>query len=170
MAAMTSQQTERHMMASKTLAGQGAIASRSRVVATTFMCALSATVRFTTATGNEAKILGQSVHRSNPMTFIATRDGSPVFLQGSGAEIRPSHRLSKPEILPRAMCATHSDTDTTRRLSRAMAGSESRIGQSTSLFGKDAGPAYHIQLKVLTARGSPCPRFQTPRPPPLSTP
>jgi len=63
----------------ETLAGQGAIASRSRVVATTFICALSVTVRFTTATGNERKIEAQSAHRSTPMTFNTTRNGAPIL-------------------------------------------------------------------------------------------
>jgi len=67
------------MMALKTLAGQGAIPVRSRLVATTFIYALSVTVRFTTATGNEAKIPAQSVHLGNPLTLITTRDGAPVF-------------------------------------------------------------------------------------------
>jgi len=79
-----SQQVEGQMMVWKTFVSQTLIASRSRVVATTFMYALSATVRFTTATGNETKILAQSVHRTNPMIFIMTRDGLPIFCNDRG--------------------------------------------------------------------------------------
>jgi hypothetical protein len=91
------------MMVWKAL-GQPAIALRSRIVATTFIYALSVTVRFTTATGNEARIAAHAVHRSHPMVFLMTGDGLPIFC----GDRRPKFAL--PAAFPsrggfRAACA-----------------------------------------------------------------
>jgi hypothetical protein len=71
-------------MAWKNFVSRPAIASRSRAIATTFMYALSVTVRFTTATGNETKIPAQSAHRTNPLIFIMTGDGLPISCKDQG--------------------------------------------------------------------------------------
>jgi hypothetical protein len=88
------QQTDT-MMIWKNFVSQPAIASRSRVIATTFMYALSVTVRFTTATGNETKIPAQSVHRTNPLIFIMTGDGLPIYCKGQGP------KSAQPTVFPR---------------------------------------------------------------------
>lgn len=55
------------------------LASRPKVLTTTFMCALSATVRFASTGDEGAKIPEQPAHMQNPLVSIMTRDGVPIF-------------------------------------------------------------------------------------------
>jgi hypothetical protein len=54
------------------------LASRPRVLTTTFMCALSATVRLTSAEEGP-KIPAPPVRTYNPMVSVMTGDGAPIF-------------------------------------------------------------------------------------------
>lgn len=65
----------------KNLVNQSAtLASRPRVLTTTFMCALSAAVRFASTEGT--RIPAQPAHTHNDMVGIMTRDGVPIFCMG----------------------------------------------------------------------------------------
>jgi hypothetical protein len=59
------------------------LASRPRLVTTTFMCALSATVRLTSTADQGPKVPLQSVHARNPLVSIMTADGVPIFCRGT---------------------------------------------------------------------------------------
>ncbi|SFJ53122.1 hypothetical protein SAMN05216525_12787 [Bradyrhizobium sp. Gha] len=72
------------MMVWNYLVSQSAIlASRPRVLRTTFMCALSATVRFTSAIEEGQKIPAPSVDAQNPMVLITAADDVPLFCRSS---------------------------------------------------------------------------------------
>jgi hypothetical protein len=67
----------------KNLVNQSAnLASRPKVLTTTFMCALSATIRFASTGDEGAKIPAQPAHMQNPLVSIMTRDGVPIFCMG----------------------------------------------------------------------------------------
>jgi hypothetical protein len=67
----------------KNLVNQSAtLASRPKVLSTTFMCALSATVRLASTGDEGARIAAQSVHTRDPMVSIMTRDSVPIFCLG----------------------------------------------------------------------------------------
>ncbi|MGY3355019.1 hypothetical protein [Bradyrhizobium sp. 18] len=71
------------MMIWKNLVNQSAtLASRPKVLTTTFMCALSATVRFASTGDEGAKIPVEPAHRQNPLVSIMTRDSVPIFCTG----------------------------------------------------------------------------------------
>jgi len=55
------------------------LASRPRVLRTTFMCALSATVRFTSTIEAGQSITTPPVNARNPMVSIMPVDGVPLF-------------------------------------------------------------------------------------------
>jgi hypothetical protein len=70
-------------MAWKSIVSQSAtLASRPRVLTTTFMCALSATVRLTSSADEATRIPVQPAHTHNPVVSIMTRDGVPIFCRG----------------------------------------------------------------------------------------
>jgi len=70
-------------MAWKSFVSQSAtLASRQRVLTTTFMCALSATVRLTSTVGEATRMPAHPVHMLNPMASIMTRDSVPIFCRG----------------------------------------------------------------------------------------
>jgi hypothetical protein len=67
----------------KQLVNQSAtLASRPKVLTTTFMCALSATVRFASTGDEGTRILAQPTHTQNALVSIMTRDGVPIFCMG----------------------------------------------------------------------------------------
>ena len=71
----------------KQLVNQSAtLASRPKVLTTTFMCALSATVRFASTGDEGTRILAQPTHTQNALVSIMTRDGVPIFCMGLEAE------------------------------------------------------------------------------------
>jgi len=71
------------MMVLKSFVGQPAtLASRSRVVTATFMCALSAAVRLTSATEEGTKIPPPPVHAYNPLVSTMTAGDAPIFCGG----------------------------------------------------------------------------------------
>jgi hypothetical protein len=75
--------TEGHVMIWKNLANQSAtLASRPRVLTATFMCALSATVRFASTEAEGARIPAPSAHTQDPLVSIMTRDDVPIFCLG----------------------------------------------------------------------------------------
>ena len=55
------------------------LASRPRVLRTTFMCALAAAVRFTLAIEERQNIPAASINVQNPMVSITAADGVPLF-------------------------------------------------------------------------------------------
>jgi non-heme chloroperoxidase len=63
-----------------------AVRSRRGVLVTAFMYALSATVRFVSATGDEANIPTYSIQRINVMTSITTNDGVQLFYKDWGSK------------------------------------------------------------------------------------
>jgi hypothetical protein len=65
-------------MAWKNLIGPHAITSRRRVVASALMYGLSLTVRFTSATGDEAENAAQAAQTTSPMLSIMIKDGVPI--------------------------------------------------------------------------------------------
>lgn len=65
-------------MAWKNFIGPLAITSRRRVVASALMYGLSLTVRFTSATGEEAENFAQSAQSISPMLSIMIKDGVPI--------------------------------------------------------------------------------------------
>lgn len=68
------------MMVWNNLVSQSAtLASRPRVLRTTFMCALSATVRFTSTIEAGLKITAPPVNAYNPVVSITTGDAVPLF-------------------------------------------------------------------------------------------
>lgn len=78
-------------MAWKSFVSQSAtLASRPRVLTTTFMCALSATVRFTSTPDEATRIPAHPAHMLNPMVSIMTRDGVPIFCRGW--RLKPAQR------------------------------------------------------------------------------
>ena len=80
----------------KNLVNQSAtLASRPKVLTTTFMCALSAAVRFASTVDEGTKIPAHPAHAQNAMAAIMTRDGAPIFCQGW----RP--KPAQPPALPR---------------------------------------------------------------------
>ena len=67
----------------KNLVNQSAtLASRPKILTTTFMCALSATIRFASTGDEAAKIPAQPAHTQNPLVSIMTRDSVPIFCMG----------------------------------------------------------------------------------------
>lgn len=71
------------MMVLKSFISQSAtLASRPRVLTTTFMCALSATVRLTSTADEGTKSPLQPVHAHNPIVLLMTEDDAPVFCRG----------------------------------------------------------------------------------------
>jgi hypothetical protein len=71
------------MMAWKSFVNQSAtLASRPRVLKTTFMCALSATVRLTSTADEATRIPPHLAHMLNPLVSIMTRDAVPIFCRG----------------------------------------------------------------------------------------
>jgi hypothetical protein len=71
------------MMVLKSFVSQSAtLASRQRVVTTTFMCALSATVRLASIADEGTKIPSQPVHAHNLMVSIMSGDAEPIFCRG----------------------------------------------------------------------------------------
>ena len=67
----------------KNLVSQSAIlASRPRVLTATFMCALSATVRFASTGDEGTRIPPRPAHAQDPLVSIMTRDGVPIFCMG----------------------------------------------------------------------------------------
>jgi hypothetical protein len=60
----------------KNIVGPYAITSRRRVVASAIMYGLSLTVRFTSATGEEAENPAQAVQSPNPLLSIMIEDGA----------------------------------------------------------------------------------------------
>jgi non-heme chloroperoxidase len=62
------------------------LATRSRrsAIATALMYAVSATIRFTSATGDEANLPTYYEQRTNDMTFITTQDGVKLFYKDWG--------------------------------------------------------------------------------------
>jgi hypothetical protein len=67
----------------KNLVNQSAtLASRPKVLTTTFMCALSAAVRFASTEAEGTRIPAQPAHTHNAMVAIMTRDGVPIFCMG----------------------------------------------------------------------------------------
>jgi hypothetical protein len=80
----------------KNLVNQSAtLASRPKVITTTFMCALSATVRLASTVDEGTRIAAQPAHTQNPMVSIMTRDSVPIFCMGW----RP--RPAQPLVFPR---------------------------------------------------------------------
>jgi hypothetical protein len=74
---------EGHVMIWKNLVNQSAaLASRPKVLTTTFMCALSATVRLASTGDERARIPAQPAHTQDPMVSIMTRDSVPIFCMG----------------------------------------------------------------------------------------
>jgi len=59
-------------------------ASRRKVLATTLMYATSLTVRSTSAAGKETRISTHPAQRTDPMTFITTKDGAQIFYKDWG--------------------------------------------------------------------------------------
>ncbi len=71
------------MMVLRSFVGPSAtLASRSRVVTATFMCALSATVRLTSATEGGTKIPPQPAHAYSPLVSTMTAGDAPIFCGG----------------------------------------------------------------------------------------
>jgi len=58
------------------------LASRPKVLTTTFMCALSATIRFASTVDQGAKIPAQPPHTQDPLVSIMTRNSVPIFCMG----------------------------------------------------------------------------------------
>lgn len=70
-------------MAWKSFVSQSAtLASRPKVLTTTFMCALSATVRLTSTTGEATRIPVHPAHMLSSMSSIMIRDSVPIFCRG----------------------------------------------------------------------------------------
>jgi len=70
-------------MAWKNFVSQSAkLASRPRILTTTFMCALSATIRFTSTADGGTKIPAQPAHMHNSLVSPMTGDGAPIFCRG----------------------------------------------------------------------------------------
>lgn len=80
----------------KNLVNQTAtLASRPKILTTTFMCALSATIRLA-STGDEGpRTPAQLTHMQNPLSLITTGDGVPIFCMGW----RP--KPAQPLVFPR---------------------------------------------------------------------
>jgi hypothetical protein len=77
------QGTERQMMVLKSFVSHSAaLASRPRILTTTFMCALSATVRFTSTADGGTKIPLEPAYTRNPVVSIMTGDDVPIFCRG----------------------------------------------------------------------------------------
>ena len=58
-------------------------ASRPKVLTTTFMCALSATIRLTSTADGGTKIPAPPAPMHNPLISSMIRDGAPIFCSGS---------------------------------------------------------------------------------------
>ncbi|MGY3534518.1 hypothetical protein ACVISU_007286 [Bradyrhizobium sp. USDA 4452] len=68
------------MMVWNTLVSRSAtIASRPKVLRTTFMCALSATVRFTSTIESGQRITAPPVGARSPVSSIIATNGVPLF-------------------------------------------------------------------------------------------
>jgi hypothetical protein len=75
--------TRGHVMIWKNLVNQSAtLASRPKILTTTFMCALSATIRFASTGDEGTRIPAQPAHTQNPLVSVTTRDGVPIFCMG----------------------------------------------------------------------------------------
>jgi hypothetical protein len=95
------------MIAWKNVVSQLPSRSRRRVITTVLVYALSATIRLTTATGDEAKILAQAAQRTNPATFIKIGDGDQIFgSRTRSATYLSPRRSAEPQRRPGGMCAT----------------------------------------------------------------
>jgi hypothetical protein len=80
----------------KTFVNQSAaLASRLKVLTTTFMCALSAAVRFASIVDEGMKIPAHPAHAQNAIAAIMIGDGIPIFCLGW----RP--KPAQPLALPR---------------------------------------------------------------------
>jgi hypothetical protein len=77
------------------------LASRPRVLTTTFMCALSATIRLASTADEGAKRLPQPIHAHTLMVSLVTGDDVPIFCRNW----KP--KVARPIVfrMPRGCCA-----------------------------------------------------------------
>jgi hypothetical protein len=89
------QRSEGQMMVLWSFVSQSAtLASRPRVLTTTFMCALSAAVRFASTVDEGTRMPAHPPHAQNAIAPIMTKDGVPIFCLGWGP--KPAQPLALP--------------------------------------------------------------------------